>query len=75
METQQDDICCLNNEESQSSPDVLCAETGKTIQIRVDSQCIPVEMTICETKSSETDENISCKKKNKKQRGGENDCP
>lgn len=31
-----------------------------------DSQCPPVGMTACETKSSETDENISCDEKNTK---------
>lgn len=35
MERQQDDICCLSNDERQSSHNVPCAETGKTIQIQM----------------------------------------
>lgn len=74
MERQQND--CLSNKENQSSPDVLHKETMKIIQITDDTQCIPVKVTICETKSSETDENISCdEKKKQKQRSSENDCP
>lgn len=66
MERQQNDISCLSNKENQSSPDVLHKETMKIIQITDDTQCIPVKVTICETKSSETDDNISCdEKKNK----------
>lgn len=63
MERQQNDISCLSNKENQSSPDVPHTETMKTIQITDDTQCIPVKVTICETKSSETDENISCDEK------------
>lgn len=66
METQQEDFCCLSNEEYQSSPDVLCTETRKNIQITEDSRCPPVEMTVCDTKSNETDANTSLRKINAK---------
>lgn len=66
MERQQNDISCLSNKENQSSPDVLHKEAMKIIQITDDTQCIPVKVTICETKSSETDENISCDEKKTK---------
>lgn len=58
METQQEGLYCMNNEENRASPDVPHTETGKTIQITEDCQYSSVEMTVRDIKGNETDLNI-----------------
>uniref|UniRef100_A0A8W8LYJ6 AIG1-type G domain-containing protein n=1 Tax=Magallana gigas TaxID=29159 RepID=A0A8W8LYJ6_MAGGI len=60
METQQEDLCCLSNEENRASPDVPHTETGKTIQITEDGQYSSVKMTVRDIKGNGTDVNIYC---------------